>query len=937
VSLGIRTRALALTAVAALAAITLTAGSFADASTPSITSDKADYQPGELVTLTGAGWQADESVHLNVNDMDGRTWQRDVDVVADGQGAFTDSFNLPDWFVATYSVTATGSSGAVATTSFTDANVNVTSPAPVGGVVRFPGSGSQAITAGGTHDFSATVNRTGGGINPVITGLQTQSGNPVCDDPATTIPLSWMSVPSTPISVGGPTNVTIRVAVPSGQAAGNYQGRFRFSMQPGTGNANDNLDVCVQVVTDTTPPVITKTISGTVGSNGWYRSNVTVTWTVTDPESAVVIDSGCGTQNFTSDTAGATSSCSAHSAGGSASDSVSFKIDKTAPVITDLGPTTSPNGNGWYKTDVVNRFQAADGLSGLDSACLAAYPASGSDRIQAKTTSGEGAAVTVVSDSCADEAGNSAAAKTSAAFKIDKTAPTASASAAPPANANGWNNSDVTVTFGGSDPGGSGIDFCDPAVVLSSEGAGQSASGDCTDKAGNVSATATASGIKIDKTAPVITDLGPTTSPNGNGWYKTDVVNRFQAADGLSGLDSACLAAYPASGSDRIQAKTTSGEGAAVTVVSDSCADEAGNSAAAKTSAAFKIDKTAPTIAGSAAPAPNAHGWNNTDVTVSYTCSDTLSGVDSCPSDDTLTSDGANQSASGTATDLAGNSASTTVAGIDIDKTAPTANASASPAPNANGWNNTDVTVTFTGSDALSGIDACDPAVVLSAEGANQSASGTCTDKAGNVSAPATASGIDIDKTKPTLVWNGGPADGSSHYFGFVPAAPTCAAQDALSGPDTCVVTGYGTTVGTHTMTATAKDKAGNSHSETRSYTVLAWTLTGFFQPVDMGGVFNTVKNGSTVPLKFRIFAGTTELTDTASVKSLTSALINCDATAPQDEVETTATGGTALRYDSTGAQFVYNWKTPSGAGKCHRVTMLAQDGSSLMAFFKLK
>ena len=32
-----------------------------------------------------------------------------------------------------------------------------------------------------------------------------------------------------------------------------------------------------------------------------------------------------------------------------------------------------------------------------------------------------------------------------------------------------------------------------------------------------------------------------------------------------------------------------------------------------------------------------------------------------------------------------------------------------------------------------------------------------------------------------------------------------------------------------------------------------------------MNGVVNTVKGGSTVPLKFEVFAGTTELTDTAS------------------------------------------------------------------------
>ncbi len=56
-------------------------------------------------------------------------------------------------------------------------------------------------------------------------------------------------------------------------------------------------------------------------------------------------------------------------------------------------------------------------------------------------------------------------------------------------------------------------------------------------------------------------------------------------------------------------------------------------------------------------------------------------------------------------------------------------------------------------------------------------------------------------------------------------------------GPNGCTVIGYVTTVGSHTMTATALDLAGNSYSETRTYTVLAWTLNGFFQPVDMSGV----------------------------------------------------------------------------------------------------
>ena len=70
---------------------------------------------------------------------------------------------------------------------------------------------------------------------------------------------------------------------------------------------------------------------------------------------------------------------------------------------------------------------------------------------------------------------------------------------------------------------------------------------------------------------------------------------------------------------------------------------------------------------------------------------------------------------------------------------------------------------------------------------------------------------------------------------------------------------------------------------------------TGFYQPVDMNGVYNRVKGGSTVPLKFEIFAGTTELTDVAYVNSFsTYGTIACDAGAPIDDIETVATGGTS-------------------------------------------
>src|SRR5215211_2929096 len=92
---------------------------------PTIQSDKADYAPGELVTLTGGGWQPGESVNIVVNDDVGQTWNRNVNVIADPSGNISDSFNLPDWFVATYTVTATGTQSGVATTTFTDGTVRV--------------------------------------------------------------------------------------------------------------------------------------------------------------------------------------------------------------------------------------------------------------------------------------------------------------------------------------------------------------------------------------------------------------------------------------------------------------------------------------------------------------------------------------------------------------------------------------------------------------------------------------------------------------------------------------------------------------------------------------------------------------------------------------------------------------------------------------------
>ncbi|HVM30989.1 MAG TPA: MBG domain-containing protein, partial [Candidatus Limnocylindrales bacterium] len=96
---------------------------YAPSGAPWIASDKDDYAPGETVTLTGGNWHAGESVQIYVNDDWSSSWYRSVYRTADDQGNITDQFNLPNWFVATYEVIATGEQSGVATWAFTDGNL----------------------------------------------------------------------------------------------------------------------------------------------------------------------------------------------------------------------------------------------------------------------------------------------------------------------------------------------------------------------------------------------------------------------------------------------------------------------------------------------------------------------------------------------------------------------------------------------------------------------------------------------------------------------------------------------------------------------------------------------------------------------------------------------------------------------------------------------
>jgi len=282
-----------------------------------------------------------------------------------------------------------------------------------------------------------------------------------------------------------------------------------------------------------------------------------------------------------------------------------------------------------------------------------------------------------------------------------------------------------------------------------------------TDTSGNA-ATCSQTVTVVDNEPPVIT----ITSPQDGVITNQDVVLSYTVSDNCSGPEDITVAGgqplYTAEGNYTVTLTAT---------------DLAGNSATASVS--FTIDKTPPTIVSSRTPAPNAYGWNNTDVTIQFSCSDALSGVESCTSDVILTGEGAGQSVTGIAVDLAGNTAT---AGeiINIDKTSPMISASPDRSPNANGWYNADVTVTFAATDALSGIVSVTAPIILLQEGANLSATGVATDQAGN-EATFTLDGINIDKTCPAAN-PGGPYEGLEGLAILFVGSPS----DNLSGIASC-------------------------------------------------------------------------------------------------------------------------------------------------------
>ncbi|MEW6401646.1 MAG: HYR domain-containing protein [Chloroflexota bacterium] len=280
--------------------------------------------------------------------------------------------------------------------------------------------------------------------------------------------------------------------------------------------------------------------------------------------------------------------------------------------------------------------------------------------------------------------------------------------------------------------------------------------------------------------------------------------------------------------------------------------DLAGNVDATPSSRTWRIDIVAPNVAITL-PLPNgANDWFITSpVNGTVVASDNISvnsldcsGVSSQGAPNGIGTSNASRSISITSNGIHnitctasdGTNSSQGTASVKIDTTSPTAATTVSPAPNTNGWNNTSVTVTFSGNDTFSGIDFCDASVVLSSEAAAQAASGTCTDRAGHVSPPVTASNINIDMTAPVLSLPGDFILEAASSAGF-PLFYTATVTDNLDGSvgvNCLPASGSTFGIGTTTVSCSSTDQAGNTASGSFTVTVRDTTAPTLSLPADM-------------------------------------------------------------------------------------------------------
>lgn len=378
---------------------------------------------------------------------------------------------------------------------------------------------------------------------------------------------------------------------------------------------------------DSTRPVVTPLLTGTLGDDGWYVSDVQLRWRIEDPETPITFTEGCRDRDITTDTTGIAEFCRARSLPGETIEFIGVKRDTVAPTVI-ANPGASANAAGWYRQDVPVAYTCVEVTSGLATLCP------GTESITQ-----EGRNVSSVARTARDRAGHVGTSNV-VTVNLDKTPPVTTRTPTTQPNAAGWYRNDVVIDFTCADALSGLAAPCTPQMTVTTEGSNNP--GEMVyDHAGN-SAFTGGLAIFIDKTAPTITAF-LASAANSAGWYRTDVAVLFNCSDALSGLATPC----PTS-------QIINQEGTGLISTAQTISDRAGNTAQSATFA-VNIDKTAPTMTVTMPPATlvlNAtHDFN-------LSASDALSGISSASCNPVNTATLGTRSVTCTAVDRAGNTVS---------------------------------------------------------------------------------------------------------------------------------------------------------------------------------------------------------------------------------------------------------------------------------------
>ncbi|WP_168734685.1 HYR domain-containing protein [Deinococcus sp. KSM4-11] len=686
-------------------------------------------------------------------------------------------------------------------------------------------------------------------------------------------------------------------------------------------NGTKSTGTFTVTVADTTPPVLSNVPAAfaieATGPNG-----AAVTFTApsandaVDPTPSVSCDPASGT---TLSVAVHTVTCTATDARGNHSDA-SFVVtvtDTTKPTLT-LPATIVKEATSAAGAAVTFTATATDIVDGtLTVTCT---PASGSTFALGDT-----------SVTCsATDAHNNKATGTFTVTVQDKTKPVVTVPANQTLEATGPSGAIATFSASATDiVDGTLTATCDPASGSTFALGATTVNCSATDAAGN-KGTGSFTVTVQDTTKPVLSLPSPLTveAANASG---ANVSFTATANDLVSG--SRPVNCTPNSGSTFALGTTT---------VNCNATDTASNTSTGSFTVTVK-DSTAPTLGAHAGITAEATGPAGAAVT--YTAPAASDAVDGSPTVTCLPASGTTfalgtTSVACTAKDASGNMSPPSTFSVTVQDTTAPAITGVPADITVNAANASGAVVTYVTPTASDLVDGARTVTCTPASGSTfpiGSTTVTCksADSRGNSASKTFA--VNVRDTVPPVLSLPANIVTNTAANGQAIVNFTATANDAVSGPApvTCTPPSGSTfNVGVNTVTCTAKDAAGNQATGTFTVTV-RYAFDGFYQPIDMNGVLNSVKAGSAIPVKFSL--GGNQGLDIFALNSPSSVGNTC-GTAPVDDVEQTVTaGGSSLSY-SGGGQYIYVWKTdPSWSGTCRKLTVTLRDGTSQFAYFKFK